>query len=218
MRNKRHLLVKICGITSEEDGRVALDAGADLVGVILARSPRRVTAERAAELVRALREHPRGSEATMTGVFMDAPLGWLLEVCRGAGFDLVQLHGAETPEYVGKVVSAGFRVMKVIRKLGRPAVAALERYPEAWAFLLEPEAEDAWAADQADPVFREARLALEAHPRVGLARRLSPENIRKVVLACGPNLWLVDAASSLERFPGVKDHDRVRAFVDAVRG
>jgi phosphoribosylanthranilate isomerase len=153
----------------------------------------------------------------MTGVFVDEPAGRLLEVCREARFDLVQLHGAESPEYVGEVAAAGFRAMKVVRRLGRPAAAEFGRYSRAWAFLIEPEAEDAWEAGPADPVFGEARVALAAHPRVGLARRLSPENVRGVVRSCGPDLWMVDAASSLERSPGVKDHERVRAFVEAAR-
>ena len=214
-------LVKVCGITREDDGWHALSAGADLLGFILARSPRRVTAKRAARLVRHLRGHRRGRKALMVGVFMDAPLGWLLKTCRGARFDLVQLHGRESPEYAGKVAAGGFRVMKVIKKLGAPAVAAMGRYGEAWAFLLEPGSKQDVPGRRGEPAgvdFRRARKALAAYPRVGIAGGLGPGNVTRAIRAAGPGLWLVDAASSLESFPGVKDPVLVGAFVSGARG
>lgn len=218
MASKRRPLVKVCGITSQEDGRFALVRGADLLGFILARSPRRVTARLAAELVGTLRAGYRGRRALMTGVFKDAPLGWLLKACAAAEFDLVQLHGREDPEYVGHVAAAGFKVMKVIKKLGRPAVAAMRRYPDAWAFLLEPKVPGAWRGTARSAGFRSARLALAGHPRVGIAGNLSALNVRAAVRAAGPDLWLVDAASSLETFPGVKDPARVEAFISEAKG
>ncbi len=210
-------LVKVCGVTSEEDGRFALSSGADLLGFILAKSPRRVTAHLAAELVAALREGYRGKRALMTGVFKDAPLGWLLKTCRQAEFDLVQLHGKESPEYVGQVAAGGFKVMKVVKKLGKPAAAAMKRYPEAWAFLLEPKVRGSWRGTARSASFRGARAAFGEHPRVGVAGNLSPRNVKKIVRAAGPHLWLVDAASSLESFPGVKDPAKVKAFIDGAR-
>ncbi|MHC4916465.1 MAG: phosphoribosylanthranilate isomerase [Planctomycetota bacterium] len=218
MASNRKPLVKICGTTSESDGRMALSAGADMLGFILARSPRRVTVSRAAELIRALRGARRGKSVLMVGVFMDAPLGWLLSACRRAEFDAVQLHGSESPEYVGKVVSGGFRVIKTIKKLGMPAARAMKRQREAWAFLLEPARYGPGRRKPAKPDFRAARPPLAAHPRVGLAGGISPDNVREVVRATGPKLWLVDAVSSLESFPGVKDREKVKQFFAELRG
>ncbi len=211
-------LVKICGITSESDGRLALDCGADLLGFILAGSPRRVTARLAAELVAVLRRAPGGRGALMTGVFKNAPLGWLLKTCREADFDLVQLHGSESPEYVGKVVAAGFKVMKVVKKLGKPAAAIMKRYDQAWAFLLEPGVPGSWRGTVRSAPFRSARSALAEHPRVGVAGNLSPQNVKRVARAAGSRLWLVDAASSLESLPGVKDPEKLREFFAELRG
>jgi phosphoribosylanthranilate isomerase len=59
---------------------------------------------------------------------------------------------------------------------------------------------------------------LEAHERVGLAGNLSPDNVREALAAAGPGVWLVDAASSLESFPGVKSPELVERFVRAARG
>jgi len=213
----RRPLVKVCGITRPVDGRTALAAGADLLGFVLARSPRRVSARRAAELVRGLRRERRGVRALMTGVFKDAPLGWLLKASRRAGFDLVQLHGAESPRYLERVAAAGFRVMKVIKKLDRAAAGEMERYPKAWAFLLEPPVPKSWRGTARAADFRGARLPARRHPRVGIAGNLSPELARRAVRAAGKDLWLVDAASALESAPGLKDPELVRAFLAACR-
>jgi len=218
MANRRKPLVKICGITSESDGRLALDCGAGLLGFIMAKSPRRVTARRAAELVRRLRRHPRGRKALMTGVFVNAKLGWLLGSARAAKLDLVQLHGEESPEYVAEVAAAGFGVMKVVKQLGRGALVEMNRFPEAWAFLLEPRRAGPGRRKPRRPDYSAARAAARAHPRVGIAGGISPENVRKVVRDLGGSLWLVDAASRIERRPGRKDPEKLRRFFREVRG
>jgi phosphoribosylanthranilate isomerase len=217
MASKRRPLVKICGITNESDGRLALDCGADLLGFIMARSPRRVTVARAAELVRRLRRHRRGGRALMTGVFMNAPLGWLLRSARAARLDLVQLHGEEDPEYVAKVAAAGFKVMKVIKRLGRGAPAEMKRFAKAWAFLLEPRRAGPGRKKPKNPNYRPARAATRARPRVGVAGGISPENVRRVVRDVGPGLWLVDAASGVESRPGRKDPGKLKLFFREVR-
>ena len=211
-------LVKICGITNADDGRQALDCGADLLGFMLARSPRRVTAKMAARLIDELRGHPRGAGVLMTGVFMNAPLGWCLKVAREARFDLVQLHGEEDPDYVGKVVAGGFKVMKVIKKLGKPAISAMSRYPEAWAFLLEPAKAGPGMNKPENPRLAAAAPAVLEHPRVGVAGGVSAVNVAGIIAEIGPQLWMVDASSRLERFPGVKNPDLVRQLIRRAKG
>jgi phosphoribosylanthranilate isomerase len=218
MANRHRPLVKICGITNVPDGRLALRCGADLLGFIMARSPRRVTANRAATLIRQLRRLPRGRRTIMTGVFMNAPLGWALKAARAAKLDLVQLHGEESPEYVAALAAGGFRVMKVVKRLGRGALAEMKRFPESWAFLLEPRRAGPGRSKPKNPDYSAARAATRAHPRVGVAGGVSPENARRVAADAGPGLWLIDAVSSLETSPGVKDHMKVRKFFAALRG
>ncbi len=218
MANRHRPLVKICGITNVPDGRLALECGADLLGFIMARSPRRVTAKRAASLIRKLRRLPRGRRAIMTGVFMNAPLAWALRAARAAELDLVQLHGEESPEYVAAVAAGGFRVMKVVKRLGRGALAEMKRFPESWAFLLEPRRAGPGKKKPKNADYSPARAATRAHPRVGIAGGVSPENARRAAGAAGPALWLVDAVSSLESSPGVKNPEKVRKFFAALRG
>jgi indole-3-glycerol phosphate synthase/phosphoribosylanthranilate isomerase len=162
-------LVKICGLTREEDLAVAAEAGADLAGFILAKeSPRR--ADRVLPVPETML-----SVAVFVGERSDA------------GSDLVQLYEREN----------GHR--------GRDA--ALLRGDERVAQVLDLP----W--EQADPEHHARAAAREG--RIVLAGRLAPENVREAIEVVQP--WAVDASSQLEVSPGVKDHDRIRAFVETVR-
>jgi indole-3-glycerol phosphate synthase / phosphoribosylanthranilate isomerase len=162
-------LVKICGLTREDDVAAASEAGADLAGFILAReSPRR-----------AERVLPVPETMLSVAVFV----GERAE----AGSDLVQLYEREN----------GHR--------GRDAV--LLRGDEPVGRVLDLP----WEQD--DPE-HQARAASE-DGRVVLAGKLAPENVRAAIEAVRP--WAVDASSQLEVSPGIKDPDRIHAFVEAVR-
>ena len=162
-------LVKICGLTREEDLAVAAEAGADLAGFILAKeSPRR--ADRVLPVPETML-----SVAVFVGERSDA------------GSDLVQLYEREN----------GHR--------GRDAV--LLRGDEPVGRVLDLP----W--QQEDPGHHARASAQEG--RVVLAGGLAPENVREAIAKVQP--WAVDASSQLELSPGIKDHDRIRAFVEAVR-
>jgi indole-3-glycerol phosphate synthase / phosphoribosylanthranilate isomerase len=163
-------LVKVCGLTRQEDVDAALEAGADLCGFILVEaSPRRAEA---------VLDVP--ADALSVAVFVGEP--------GESGADLVQVHEAE----------AG-------RVRGRDAV--LLRDGEQVARVLDLP----WEQD--DPEHHARAAAAEG--RVVLAGRLGPDNVADAVRTVRP--WAVDAASQLEREPGIKDHDKVRAFVAAAR-
>jgi indole-3-glycerol phosphate synthase / phosphoribosylanthranilate isomerase len=163
-------LVKVCGLTREEDVVVAAEAGADMAGFILvAESPRRATGVLPVpETMLSVSVH--------VGDYDDQ------------GADLVQLYEHEP----GRV-------------RGRDAV--LLRDGEQVARVVDLP----W--DQADPDHLERAKA--ANGRLMLAGRLGPDNVRRAIDAVRP--WAVDAASELEVEPGIKDHDRVRAYVEAAR-
>jgi len=162
-------LVKICGLTREEDVAVAAESGADLAGFILAReSPRR--AERVLPVPGTML-----SVAVFVGERSDA------------GSDLVQLYEREN----------GHR--------GRDAVLLRGDEPVAHVLDLPWEQEDR----------RHHARASAQEGRVVLAGRLAPENVREAIEKVRP--WAVDASSQLELSPGIKDHHRIRAFVEAAR-
>ena len=163
-------LVKVCGLTREEDVAVAADAGADLLGFVLApESPR------AAATVL-----PVPDEALAVAVWVGA--------AGESPADLDQVHTVEP----GKV---------------RGRDATLYRRGDAVARVVDLP----WQED--DPEHWQRAAAIDG--RVVLAGGLGPENVAEAIAAVRP--WAVDASSSLELAPGVKDHARVRAYVEAAR-
>jgi indole-3-glycerol phosphate synthase / phosphoribosylanthranilate isomerase len=163
-------LVKVCGLTREDDVAVAAEAGADMAGFVLAdASPRRAPG------VLAIPE-------TMLAVAV------VVGETDTDGADLVQLYQPQE----GKV-------------RGRDAVLLRDGVEVARVVDLP------WQED--DPTHLER--AREVDGRVMLAGGLGPENVREAIDAVRP--WAVDASSSLEVSPGIKDHDRVRAYVEAAR-
>jgi indole-3-glycerol phosphate synthase / phosphoribosylanthranilate isomerase len=162
-------LVKVCGLTREEDVAAAADAGADLAGFVLARE----TPRRAPEVLPV--------PETMLSVAVHVG-----EIGDGEA-DLVQLYARED----------GHRSREgVLFRRRREVARVVDR---------------AWQED--DPSHLERASA--ASGRVMLAGGLSPENVREAIERVRP--WAVDASSSLETSPGVKDHARVRAYVEAAR-
>jgi indole-3-glycerol phosphate synthase len=162
-------LVKVCGLTREEDVAVAAEAGADLAGFVLAK------------------ETPRRAPAVLP--VPDTMLSVAVHVgeITDDGADLVQLYAREN----------GHRAREgVLLRRGREIARVVDRD---------------WAED--DPEHLERAEAADG--RVVLAGGLSPENVREAIERVRP--WAVDASSSLETEPGVKDHARVRAYVEAAR-
>ena len=162
-------LVKVCGLTREEDVAVAAEAGADLAGFILARE----TPRRAPSVL------PVPETMLSVAVYVGE---------RGdAQSDLDQLYAREN----------GHRARDGVLLRGNEQVAQV--VDRTWQREDRKHLERARAADG----------------RIMLAGGLSPENVREAIEAVRP--WAVDASSSLEIEPGIKDHDRVRAFVEAAR-
>jgi indole-3-glycerol phosphate synthase/phosphoribosylanthranilate isomerase len=163
-------LVKVCGLTRQEDVDAAVEAGADLCGFILVdKSPRRAPA---------VLDVP--DTALSVAVFV--------ENVEETGADLVQLY----PDDGGSVRS---REATLLRE-GEPVARLLD---EPW----QDRDPDHW------------RAAAQAEGRIVLAGGLGPENVRAAIDVVQP--WGVDAASSLESSPGIKDHARVRAYIEAAR-
>lgn len=194
-------LVKICGMTNADDVDQAVAAGADMIGFVLVPwSPRAVDLD----AVRTLRRHvPRGIEAV--GVLADETAGYAAQVLEVAELDRVQVYGphaAETREVLGERALVGYRLPA--DEIGADDPVLLDR-----AFGDEPTAEELTAHwDVVAELGRSGR-------RVLLAGALSPDNVAAAVEAAQP--WGVDVARGVEREPGIKDHDRVSAFIAAAR-
>ncbi len=183
------MMVKVCGITRREDAEAAVEAGASAIGfVFVKRSPRYVTPERAAEL-------GGGLKVLKVGIFEDESAAALEEMARAAKLDVVQLYGGETP--TGPQVWRAFRVsVGVDLKLAANADAVLLDGPA-----------NGIGFDWAD--------AREVAGKVIVAGGLNPSNVAEAIRVARP--WGVDASSGLEVSPGIKDHDKIRRFVQAAQ-
>ena len=164
-------LVKVCGLTREEDVAAAAEAGADLAGFIL------------------VPESPRAATGVLRGAGRDA-LG------RGLG-----RRGRATPAPISTRCTPSRRAR----------CAAARRRSSATARRLRACSTCPWEGTDPD----HWRAAAEAEGRIVLAGKLGPDNVRAAIAAVRP--WAVDAASSLESAPGIKDHDKVRRYVEAAR-
>ena len=164
----RRPLVKVCGLTREEDVAAAAEAGADLAGFVLAESPRRAKA-------------PLPVPETMLSV------GVFVGEAEDVGTDLVQLYAEENGH--------------------RSRDGALLRNGETVAKVFDLP----WLEDDEGHLERAAL----AEGRVLLAGGLGPDNVRAAIDVVHP--WAVDASRSTEVSPGIKDHEKVRAFVEAAK-
>ena len=207
--------VKICGLTDEESIDAAIAAGADYLGfVFCAKSPRNLSAERAAELTQFV------EGVRKVGLFVDADDSQLDEVLSHVRLDLLQFHGAETPE----------RLEQVRREFALPVMKAI---------AVETAADLAGAADFAEVA---DRLLFDAKPPKGaalpggnavsfdwnllagfksrlpwmLAGGLTADNVAEAIRLSGAKA--VDVSSGVESAPGVKDAAKIAAFIKAAKG
>lgn len=206
--------VKICGIRTVEHALVAAEAGADDVGMILAPGRKRtIDAVTASRIVAALREDGRGVRTI--GVFVDPDPAEVNAIAAGIGLDLVQLAGHESPQHVSTIQ---LPVVKVLRLGADTTTEDLLRQAESYrrvhpgvTFLVESDSGEGGTGVQADPA-KAADLA--RHLSFRLAGGLTPENVAAAIRTVRPAG--VDVSSGVER-DGVKDPDRIRAFVQAAR-
>jgi phosphoribosylanthranilate isomerase len=196
------MLVKICGITRPEDAEAAVAAGASAIGFIFwPKSPRFIDPHRARTIAAALPPF-----VTAVGVFVNQPLAYVNGVASLVALGAVQLHGDETPEYAAAVSRP---VMKAV-SVGRDEARV---WPSRVRLLL----------DVHDPVARggtgrtidwAAAADLAAQRQVLLAGGLTPDNVADAVARVRP--FGIDVSSGVERAPGIKDHERLRALFEAV--
>jgi len=198
------VLIKICGTTSEDDALLAVAMGANAVGFVFAPSPRQVSAQRVADIVKRL---PREDLLTV-GVFRDDAPRRVVEVVFSAGLQAAQLHGRETPEEVGWIRQ---RVPMVIKAFP----AGDDRVPRAADY-----GADAILLDAPNPgsgqVFDWALAGdLPEGQRLLIAGGLGPGNVAAAIMRVKP--WGVDVTSGVEASPGLKDPMKLKAFVEAAR-
>ena len=212
------LWVKICANTSLDDAQLAAEAGADAVGFVFAPSPRRVTAEQAAQIVRQL---PAVLEKI--GVFVDAGFDEIAKTVEAAGLTGVQLHfdaPAALPAQLRERFGTKLRILGVVHFDARAGkhVAAISRDEHIDALLLDSRTAAAVGGTGVAFDWDAARgLIFDAGGPMKFiaAGGLTPENVAEAITTLRP--WGVDVVSGVEAAPGRKDAAKVRVFVANAR-
>lgn len=200
--------IKICGITSIEDALAAVEAGADALGfVFFEKSPRAITPEQAAAIIRRL-----PPLVQVVGLFVNEQVAVINTIADQCGLDIVQLHGDETPQFCAGVKR---RVIKAFRVRDQSSLDQIGEYDVAACLL------DAWspaARGGTGETFNwEIAAAAAASRCIVLAGGLTPENVAEAVKTVRP--YAVDVSSGVESAPGNKDRRTMVEFcTNAKRG
>jgi len=199
--------IKICGLTNLDDANAAINFGADALGfVFFKESPRYVSPEKAAAIITKLPVF-----TTTVGVFANENREEILKIVSQTGISVIQLHGEEPPE----ACLLTRKVIKGIRVKSLESLEPLKRYQGlASAFLLDTYAPHALGGT--GQVFN-WDIALEAKNfgRIILAGGLTPENISEAVRMVRP--YAVDVSSGVELEKGIKDHQKMKLFIERAR-
>jgi phosphoribosylanthranilate isomerase len=199
--------VKICGITTIEDALHAVQAGADALGFVFhAASPRNVSPEQAAAIIRAL---PPFVQAV--GLFVNADSDFVNSTADRCRLDLVQLHGDEPPEYCDQVSR---RVIKAFRVKDIASLDSVRNYRVA-GILLDAYSPKAFGGTGLTFNWEIAQGANTYGPVI-LAGGLTPDNVRQAVERATP--YGVDVSGGVEAAPGRKDPEKIREFIRRAKG
>ena len=215
------MLIKICGNTNEGDAMLSSRHGADYLGVIVEHtvSPRSVNLEVAERIHKALLE--RDVQTPLVAVTVNLPLSHLLLIRQSFKPEVFQLHGDEDPECVSELVDRGARVWATCGDGVDPRArigSLLDAGAEAIvvdARAKRPDGQTVYGGTGRTSNWDLARELSDSGVKVVLSGGLNPMNVTSAILATNP--WMVDAVSSLEAMPGVKDGPKVRAFIEAIR-
>jgi len=199
--------VKICGITRPEDALAAARAGAHAVGLVFyAKSPRHVTPARAAEIIRVVPPF-----VTTVGLFVDATAEGVRAALAEAPVGLLQFHGDETPEFCRQFKRPYVKAVRV--KAGVNLLQYAQDYHDAKALLLDAYVEGLHGGSGA--AFDWSLIPRGLPLPVILSGGLTPENVTEAVRRVKPSA--VDVSSGVESAKGIKDAQKIAAFIKGVR-
>ncbi len=237
--------IKFCGLTRAEDALEAASLGAEYLGVIFAPSPRRCSVEQASALYAAVDQQLGESRASRgihaargdaaggahteapsrrpqrVGVFAQVAAPEIVRIATALALDVIQLHEAIPAEEIDSLRAAtGARIWSVVR-VGNDGVSSEELSigEHADGILLDTKVDGQLGGTGRTFDWATARAALaplRSTRPVILAGGLHPENVAVAIATFSPDV--VDVSSGVEHSPGIKDHARMRAFADAVRG
>jgi len=209
------MILKICGITNQEDATAAVEGGATALGFnFFSGSPRYIAPECAAGILT-----PSG--VRRVGIFVDEERARVEEIVRVAALDVAQLHGEEMPDrYPGNA-----KVWKAVR-IGPDFDPSLQRFGLNYdqipveAVLLDGPATGQpfeWTKAPRPLIVGVYRVAVFGNRRIIIAGGLDASNVAQAARLTPRSFWGVDACSRIETSPGKKDHQKMKDFLQAAR-
>jgi len=202
-------MVKICGITNTGEALYAQDKGADFIGFVFAKSPRRVTPSQAAYIISRL-----SLRVKTVGVFVDEKKERVKEIIKKSGrIDCLQFHGEESPKYCGQF--PGKKVIKAFRIKDEDSLKGIKDFDNVDYILL-----DGFSMRLHGGTGKGFNLDLAVKAKdfglpVFLSGGLNPDNVRAAIEKVKP--FCVDVSSGVEKLPGEKDPDLIAKFINAVK-
>ena len=205
--------IKVCGLTREEDGIAALEAGASFLGLIFAESPRRVETIRARKLIEVWKLH--NANVRVVGVFVNDPFDRIARMVAELGLFAAQIHGTYTMD---EIRSADFRVLKAFSVIGPQDDAVIAEAQEVAPVLIDTYSPGKHGGT--GKVFDHV-LAIPAIRRghVFIAGGLNPQNVDEVILHFASEdavPYALDVSSGLEEAKGIKSAKKIVAFFEGV--
>jgi phosphoribosylanthranilate isomerase len=201
--------IKFCGITSVADAAAAADLGADAIGLILVpQSPRALPIARAAQIAQALPPF-----VTRVALFRDATAADVRAALTDIAIDVLQFHGDESPVYCAQFERSWIKAVPMGALTDAAALEAfLQDFRGASGFVFD--SHGGGQSGGSGHTFDWGRIPVRCPRPVILAGGLMPGNVAAAVRSVRP--WAVDVSSGIESAPGIKDHAKMRIFIDEV--
>ena len=208
MHQNGRVAVKICGITNLEDASLAVELGVDALGFIFAGSPRRITPQKARDIIRGIPPFVK-----TVGVFVDEQPAAIRATMHYCGLDLAQLHGNESPEFCSLLTSQAIKALRIKDETSLPTGRSYRG--KVRALLLDTYSKDKAGGTGKTFDWDLAIMIKESGMPVILAGGLGPSNIAQAIQTVKP--YAVDVNSGVEERPGKKDGALMKALMEKVR-
>ena len=196
--------VKICGITNLEDALYAVRLRADALGFIFyKRSPRYIQPEKAKVIIKQLPKFVK-----KVGVFVNARESTVRRIACNLKLDMLQFHGNESESFCCRFKH--FKVIKAFRVKGKISLTHLSKY-DVWAYLFDTFVRNKFGGTGKKFNWKLLNCLRYSKKTIFLSGGLNPQNVKRALKGF-PASW-VDASSSLEKYPGKKDPDKIKRFI-----
>ena len=200
--------IKICGITRTEDALACVSSGVDALGLVFyPPSPRHISAMQANEIIASLPPF-----ITVVALFMNANVDEVEQVLSTCRVDRLQFHGSENGQFCEQFKYPYFKAVAMGDQT-RDFERLQQEFVNASAFLLDSHRQD--QAGGSGESFDWLTVPENIHKPLILAGGLSPDNVQSVIRQVRP--YAVDCSSGVESAPGIKDHLKIKQFVENVQ-